>query len=217
MEQSDFVNKNKNGDQESRFALLVAKQILPLGRRSGWLFVSLYLKQCAVALMVYRGSDAPTRRSELSVPVRLTRSGFVISAAGLGSGCRPAISTLWSDGPGPGAGVGTSLTFSGSYSKLAPALPFSVLPPNPPVLPRLLAQPSLAHAFVLPVVIESRVECTLNILWIFESDPFLMQDIVGFVSHGRFFVFASLHDSLHSAISLIPSLLLLGIEVLDIS
>ena len=55
---------------------LVAKQILTLGRRSGWLFVSLYLKQCAVALMVYRGSDAPTRRSELSVPVRLTRSGL---------------------------------------------------------------------------------------------------------------------------------------------
>lgn len=39
---------------------------------------------------------------------------------------------------------------------------------------------------VLPVVIESRLECTLHILRIFERDPLLMQENVGFVYHGRF-------------------------------
>lgn len=54
---------------------LVSKQIIALGRKSGWLFVSLYLKQCATTLQSYRGSSAPVSR-DLSVPVRLTGSGI---------------------------------------------------------------------------------------------------------------------------------------------
>src|SRR3954463_3720066 len=67
---------------------------------------------------------------------------------------------------------------------------------------------------VLPVVIQSRLECTLHILRILESDPLLLQENVGFVYHGRFFFFAGLRDSLNSAIYAgvlsCPRLLLLG-------
>lgn len=54
---------------------LIAKRIIHLGRKSGWLFVSLYLKQCSATLMSFRGSKFPVSR-ELSVPVRLTLSGI---------------------------------------------------------------------------------------------------------------------------------------------
>lgn len=56
-------------------AYLVAKQILRLGIKSGWLFVSLYLKQCSACLMSFRGSDIPLDRNE-SVPVNLNKSGL---------------------------------------------------------------------------------------------------------------------------------------------
>lgn len=54
---------------------LMAKQIVRLGRKSGWLFVSLYLKQCSATLQLFRGSDNPVPRV-LSVPVSLTGSGL---------------------------------------------------------------------------------------------------------------------------------------------
>lgn len=44
-------------------------------RKSGSLFVSLYLKQCAVALQTSRGSNTAIDRN-LSVPVSLNASGL---------------------------------------------------------------------------------------------------------------------------------------------
>lgn len=54
---------------------LTAKQIFRLGQKSGWLFASLYLKQCSATLQLFRGSDNPVPR-QLSVPVALTGSGL---------------------------------------------------------------------------------------------------------------------------------------------
>lgn len=61
--------------ENSIAAYLVAKQIIRLGRKSGWLFVALYLKQCSATLMQFRGGNTPVDRN-LSVPVSLTRSGI---------------------------------------------------------------------------------------------------------------------------------------------
>lgn len=50
---------------------LIGKRIIKLGRKSGWLFVALYLKQCAVSLMLWRGNTRPLP-VDMSVPVSLT-------------------------------------------------------------------------------------------------------------------------------------------------
>lgn len=55
---------------------LIGKRIVMFGKRSGWLFVALYLKQCSTSLKVYRSSDKPKAPSSLSVPVSLTGSGL---------------------------------------------------------------------------------------------------------------------------------------------
>lgn len=55
---------------------LIGKQILHLGKKSGWLFAALYLKQCSVLLMTFRASDDPRLPTDLSVPVSLTFSGL---------------------------------------------------------------------------------------------------------------------------------------------
>lgn len=54
---------------------LMAKRIVALGRKSGYLFVALYLKQCSTTLMMWRGGKGPVSR-DLSVPVSLTSSGL---------------------------------------------------------------------------------------------------------------------------------------------
>nr|DAC76753.1 TPA_inf: RNA-dependent RNA polymerase [Beta vulgaris mitovirus 1] len=56
---------------------LFAKQVIRIGKKSGWLFLALYLKQCNAVLMQYRGSSGPVDRN-LSVPVSLSRSGLPI-------------------------------------------------------------------------------------------------------------------------------------------
>lgn len=53
-----------------------AKQVVRLGRKSGWLFVSLYLKQCATCLMQYYASDSRRPPEPLSVSISLTRCGL---------------------------------------------------------------------------------------------------------------------------------------------
>lgn len=55
---------------------LVGKRIVELGRSSGWLFVALYLKQCATSLRTYRAIDNPKAPASLSVPVSFTFSGL---------------------------------------------------------------------------------------------------------------------------------------------
>lgn len=54
----------------------LAKQVIRMGRKSGWLFVALYLKQASTCLMQYYAVDSPSSPSELSVPISLTRSGL---------------------------------------------------------------------------------------------------------------------------------------------
>lgn len=54
---------------------LMGKQISFLGRKSGWLFVALYLKQCSVCLMSFRSVPlGQIPQSVMSVPVSLTGS-----------------------------------------------------------------------------------------------------------------------------------------------
>lgn len=54
---------------------LIGKQILQLGRKDGWLFVALYLKQCSVCLMSFRSVPlGQIPQSLMSVPVSLTGS-----------------------------------------------------------------------------------------------------------------------------------------------
>lgn len=56
-------------------AYLFAKQVIYLGRKSGYLHLALYLKQCNTCLMTaYGGVNRP--KGSLSVPVSLTRSGY---------------------------------------------------------------------------------------------------------------------------------------------
>lgn len=56
-------------------AYLFAKQVIYLGRKSGYLHLALYLKQCNTCLMTaYGGVNRPN--GSLSVPVSLTRSGY---------------------------------------------------------------------------------------------------------------------------------------------
>lgn len=55
---------------------LCAKRIIQLCRKSGYLFTSLYLKQCSECLMIYRGSITSCDKSNLSVPVSLNGSGI---------------------------------------------------------------------------------------------------------------------------------------------
>jgi hypothetical protein len=63
---------------------------------------------------------------------------------------------------------------------------------------------------VLPVVMESQLESTLDILWIFESYPTLMQENVGFPYHGRLQILTGVCDSLYlgrdAGVLLCPSL-----------
>lgn len=54
---------------------LVAIRIIRLGRKSGWLFCALYLKQAASSLMMAYGGDKFIH-PENAVPVSLTRSGL---------------------------------------------------------------------------------------------------------------------------------------------
>jgi len=56
-------------------AYLFTKTVLRLVRKSGGLFVALYLKQCASSLQLAYGGDK-TPLSLLPVPVSLTRSGY---------------------------------------------------------------------------------------------------------------------------------------------
>lgn len=56
------------------YSYLISKQIFRMGRKSGWLFCALYLKQCSLSLMLGNPSD-PVRFVQ-SVPVSLTRSGL---------------------------------------------------------------------------------------------------------------------------------------------
>jgi hypothetical protein len=56
-------------------AYLLSRTIIRLGRRSGWLFVALYLKKAASSLQAaYGGVESPP--TLLPVPVSLTRSGY---------------------------------------------------------------------------------------------------------------------------------------------
>lgn len=55
---------------------LFAKQVAYLGRKSGWLFVALYLKQCSASLMQWYARETPTLPEKLSVPISLTRLGL---------------------------------------------------------------------------------------------------------------------------------------------
>jgi len=57
-------------------AYLFAKQIYSLGKKSGWLFVALYLKQCSACLMQWYAREVPILPTELSVPLSLTRTGL---------------------------------------------------------------------------------------------------------------------------------------------
>ena len=58
-------------------AYLFASTVVRLGRKSGWLHVALYFKQCASSLMTaYGGVKTPPQL--LPVPVSLTRSGYPI-------------------------------------------------------------------------------------------------------------------------------------------
>lgn len=53
---------------------LFTRETMRLGKRSGWLFASLYLKQCASSLQkAYGGNHVP---EQLPVPISLTRSGY---------------------------------------------------------------------------------------------------------------------------------------------
>ena len=56
-------------------AYLFAGSVIKLGRKSGWLHCSLYLKQCSSSLMMaYGGSFSPDK--SLALPVSLTRKGY---------------------------------------------------------------------------------------------------------------------------------------------
>ncbi|KAI4347829.1 hypothetical protein L6164_008608 [Bauhinia variegata] len=55
---------------------LFAKQVAYLGRKSGWLFVALYLKQCSASLMQWYAHETPTLPKKLSIPISLTRLGL---------------------------------------------------------------------------------------------------------------------------------------------
>ena len=60
-------------------AVHFARQVRNLAKRSGWLFVALYLKQCSTSLMRYyswEGDRSKLIRSSASVSVSLTRSGL---------------------------------------------------------------------------------------------------------------------------------------------
>jgi hypothetical protein len=63
---------------------------------------------------------------------------------------------------------------------------------------------------VLPVVMESQLESTLDILWIPESYSTLMQENMGFPYHGRLQILAGARDSLYlgrdAVVLLCPSL-----------
>lgn len=49
-------------------------QVYRLGRRSGWLYCALYLKQCSTSLQLAYGGGDP--HESQSVPVSLNRSGY---------------------------------------------------------------------------------------------------------------------------------------------
>ena len=55
---------------------LLVKRINALGRKSGWLFTALYLKQASTCLMQYYAVQDPGLPQKLSVPVSLTRKGL---------------------------------------------------------------------------------------------------------------------------------------------
>lgn len=59
------------------YSYLISKQIFRMGRKSGWLFCALYLKQCSLSLMLFIGVNPsdPVRFVQF-VPVSLTRSGL---------------------------------------------------------------------------------------------------------------------------------------------
>lgn len=65
------------------------------------------------------------------------------------------------------------------------------------VAPEHSEMPLTAIDIVLPVVMESQPESTLDILWIFESYPTLMQEDVGLPYHGRLQILAGVRDSLY--------------------
>ena len=56
-------------------AYLFSRSVYKLGKRSGWLHVALYLKQCASSLQKAYGG-VPFKPDLLPVPVSLTRSGY---------------------------------------------------------------------------------------------------------------------------------------------
>lgn len=53
---------------------LLARSVIGLGRKSGWLFVAMYLKQCSNCLMIYRGENHP--QTNMTVSVSTTKSGL---------------------------------------------------------------------------------------------------------------------------------------------
>ncbi|GER50174.1 PHD finger family protein / bromo-adjacenthomology (BAH) domain-containing protein, partial [Striga asiatica] len=52
------------------------KRIRELGRKSGWFFVALYLKQASTCLMQYYSTTGKYKPDSLSVSISLTRSGL---------------------------------------------------------------------------------------------------------------------------------------------
>nr|P93277.1 RecName: Full=Uncharacterized mitochondrial protein AtMg00050; AltName: Full=ORF131 [Arabidopsis thaliana]CAA69781.1 unnamed protein product [Arabidopsis thaliana] len=78
------------------------------------------------------------------------------------------------------------------------------------VAPEHSEMPLTVIYIVLPVVMESQLESTLDILWIPESYSTLMQENMGFPYHGRLQILAGARDSLYlgrdAVVLLCPSL-----------